>query len=228
MIDEVGGDAALDDVPEQIDLGGLEQALRGGAGRLLQRVDRRGDGLNRRHGDLVLAMGVGVGHQADRRQEGHGILEVHVAKNLAGEFLLEGPSGGLVADHGPAEGDDLMHREEVALEPPGRQECEGPAQAVTGDPERPVACLHRLGDPGKHGLPDHMERLHETAMEPGAHPCRREVCADPSFGQDQVVVGVGQQPVLEPVQRMWVPASRERQQPAPCHSPPDRPGCCPR
>ena len=52
----------------------------------------------------------------------------------------------------------------------------------------------------KQRLPDHLEGIQKAPVEPGTHAGGREIGAAFAFGQDQVVVGVGQQPVLEPVQ----------------------------
>ena len=46
-----------------------------------------------------------------------------------------------------------------------------------------------------------MKGFHEASMKPGTYPCRREVCTDPPLGQNQVIVGVREEPVLEPIQR---------------------------
>ena len=62
-------------------------------------------------------------------------------KILPEKCLFEGLGGRVVADHRCPEGDDLVHGEEVALEPPRGQECERSPKAMASDPERPFLGL---------------------------------------------------------------------------------------
>jgi hypothetical protein len=87
------------------------------------------------------------------------------------------------------------------LEQPGGVERERSAEAVAGQPDRPILPfelrLDRLGQ----RRPDFGDRVGEALVKPGPHPGRGQVVPEPPLRHHQQVHRVGEQDVLEAVDR---------------------------
>ena len=128
------------------------------------------------------------------------VVQIDVTIDLAREFLFEGPGCRIIADHRSPEGHDFVNRQEVAQKPPRCHEGDCPTQAVSSNPKRAFSGLLRLVDRGKKRLPHHGKCIQKAPVKSRTYARRGELCPALAFWQDQVVVGVRQQPILQPVE----------------------------
>src|SRR5262245_17819267 len=112
--------------------------------------------------------------------------------NLSRELLFESFGGQIISDHRSSKRHDLLHSEKVTLKPPSSQKCDGPSQAMTSDPERPLLGLLCLVHRSKQWVPDHGERVQKASMKSRTDACCGEVRSALSFRKDQVVICICQ------------------------------------